>query len=201
MWDSGIVILAAGSSTRFGSDKLLYECNGLPLAYYIMHTVKKTGLPSVVIYQDEGVANIAMELGLRTIENKEAKHGQSASIRLGTSFFKFRRSIMFIPADQPFVEAHTIDTLNNLYKSFGVNKILSCHASGRRCSPVVFGRKYFKELSELKGDVGGRDVIFRHPDNLVIHELAGEFEPLDVDTQEELKVLIDRRAFPDIQNS
>ncbi len=201
MFNSGIVLLAAGCSKRFGSSKLLYNLGEKPMVQLTMEALKTTNLPAVVIYSDPAVAQLAKKVGLLAIHNKEARHGQSASVRLGTSHFRFRRSVMFIPADQPMISAETIVTLNDIFKGFPSDKILSCHSGGKRCAPVVFGRKFFKELLELKGDVGGRDIIFRHPDSLVIHELRDEIEAMDIDTEDDLKVLTGHMGFVGKQSS
>ena len=38
---------------------------------------------------------------------------------------------------------------------------------GKRGHPVIFAIKYKEELWGLKGDVGGREIIDRHPDDIL----------------------------------
>jgi molybdenum cofactor cytidylyltransferase len=52
---------------------------------------------------------------------------------------------------------------------------------GKSGSPVLFDRQFFPELSGLKGDVGGRQVIKRYPQAVVpvSFDLASSFLDLD----------------------
>ncbi len=199
--DSGIVLLAAGSGLRFGANKLLADFNGKPLCHYSMNAVKESGLPAVVVYEDEDVAEIARNHGLKVIKSPVGLKGQGVSIGCGTKHFKFKRSVMIAVADMPFIKVKTITELNERYKKLSTSKILTCHISGRRCPPIVFGRKYIKDLLSVSGDIGARDVLFRHPDSIELFELSSDEEAIDVDTYDQLKDLVDQRVFPDIHNS
>ncbi len=199
--DSGIVLLAAGSGLRFGANKLLADFNGHPLAYYAMKVVKESALPSVVVYEDESVADLARSLGLKVKKMFGPDRGQGVSIGYGAKQFKFRRSMMIMVADMPFIKTSTLLALNDKFKKSSTKKILTCHVSGRRCPPIVFGRKYFKDLMSISGDIGARDVLFRYPDSIELFELPDDLEATDVDTLEQFTDLVDQRVFPDIQNS
>ncbi len=199
--DSGIVLLAAGKGLRFGGNKLLEEVGGKPLCYYAMNSIKQSGLPALVVYEDEGVAKVAHELGLRTIPTPRHSPGQGASIRVGALKYWYRRSIMIMVADQPMINPKTLIDLNERFKNSSKDKILTCHISGRRCPPILFGSKFYKELFTLNGDIGGRDILFRYPDCIDLYELSDELEALDIDTKDQLKEWTDQMVFPDTQNN
>ncbi len=200
--DSGVVLLAAGDGLRFGDEnKLLADFDGRPLCYYSMRAIKNSGLPCIVVYEDEGVADVARELGLKVLKVNTTQKGQGVSISLGCKYFWYRRSIMIMVSDMPFVKSKTLVDLNNLYKKSSSSKILTCHVSGRRCPPLVFGRKYFKDLFNVSGDIGARDVLFRHPDSIELFELSDDLEATDVDTKEQFKDLVDQRVFPDTHSN
>ncbi len=199
--DSGVILLAAGVGLRFGSNKLLAEVNNRPMCYYAMNTIKKSGLPAVVIYEDERVAEVARGLDLNCIKVPDGQKGQGVSISVGAKHFKLRRSVMIVVADQPFVKVETLKALNDKFRDLSSDKILTCHVSGRRCPPLMFGRRYYKDLTTLSGDIGARDVLFRHPESIELFELNDDAEVVDIDTEEQFKDLVNQRAFPDIRNS
>ncbi len=199
--DSGVILLAAGSGLRFGSNKLLVDFNGHPLCYYSMNVIKNTGLPAIVIYEDESVADIARSLGLNCLKASPDFKGQGVSISIGAKYFNLKRSVMIVVADQPFIKAQTLIDLNNRYKEIPTDKILTCHVSGRRCPPLIFGRNYFKDLKAISGDIGARDVLFRHPESIEIFELTDDTEAIDIDTKEQFTDLVNQMVFPDKRNN
>ncbi len=199
--DSGVVLLAAGKGLRFGTNKLLEDVGGKPLCYYAMSALKRSGLPGIVVYEHEGVRDIARELGLATTITSIQSLGQGSSIKTGSQKFWYRRSIMVMVADQPLIKPKTLTELNEHFKSTKSDKILTCHISGRRCAPIIFGRRFYKELFKLNGDIGARDILFRYPDCIELYELTDEQEALDIDTKEQLKDLRDQMVFPDTHNS
>ncbi len=199
--DSGVVLLAAGKGLRFGSNKLLEDVGGKPLCYYAMSALKQSGLPGVVVYENEAVRDVAHGLGLATVPTSRQSLGQGSSIRTGSHKFWYRRSIMVMVADQPLIKSKTLIELNERFKSTKKDKILTCHISGRRCAPIIFGNKFYKELFKLSGDIGARDILFRFPDCIELYELTDELEALDVDTKEQIKELKDQMVFPDTHNS
>jgi molybdenum cofactor cytidylyltransferase len=55
---------------------------------------------------------------------------------------------------------------------------------GRRGNPVIFAIKYKGELLNLKGDIGGREIIKRHPDDVLEVAVNCEGVLIDIDTME-----------------
>jgi molybdenum cofactor cytidylyltransferase len=58
---------------------------------------------------------------------------------------------------------------------------------GRRGHPVIFHRRYKKELLDLRGDVGGRSVIERHPEDVRFVHVKSMGVVKDVDTWQDYK--------------
>jgi len=48
--------------------------------------------------------------------------------------------------------------------------------------PVIFHKRYRKELMNLRGDVGGRTVVDRHPEEVKVVPVKSEGVVKDVDT-------------------
>ena len=81
-------------------------------------------------------------------------------------------------ADQPFIDTRTIDRLIGEFGARGKGIALPVY-QGRRGHPVIFDIKYKGELLELKGDIGGREIIARHQDDVL--EVAVDCEGVIID--------------------
>ncbi|HEY4711225.1 MAG TPA: nucleotidyltransferase family protein [Dehalococcoidia bacterium] len=85
--------------------------------------------------------------------------------------------------DQPFVDSQTINSLVEAFIANNKGIIIPVY-QGRRGNPVIFAIRYKDELLNLKGDVGGREIIKRHPDDVLEVAVNCEGILLDIDTME-----------------
>ena len=67
--------------------------------------------------------------------------------------------------------------------------ILALSCGKRRGNPVIFSKEYLKELSELSGDVGGRQVMARHREDVRFLEVNDDRELQDIDTREQMEII------------
>ena len=87
--------------------------------------------------------------------------------------------------DQPWLEKTTLVRLMSEFDG----GILALSFGERRGNPVIFSREYLKELSELSGDIGGRQVMARHRENVRFLEVNDERELQDIDKREQMEVI------------
>ena len=182
----GCVILAAGSSTRFGKNKLFAQIDGTAMIERAFAAVPADRLYAVaVVTQYEGVITLAQRCGFQTIINRHPERGQSYSVGLGTAALKDKcGGIVYMTADQPWLKRSSIAQMLDVFRSHP-DCIVGMSSSGRRGNPCVFPKKYFDELCGLSGDSGGRAVIERHKDKLILFE-APAVELTDVDTPQDI---------------
>ena len=87
---------------------------------------------------------------------------------------------MFTVSDLPWLRGETVLELIELFLREG--KGIACvEHSGKTGNPCIFSRKYFGELMELEGDVGGKRVIRKHREDTAVLEILDERELTDVD--------------------
>lgn len=180
----GIVIMAAGSSSRFGENKLLQDFLGRPLFTRALDAAGDIFHKTVVVTGYGPVAEYAEKLGFSVVENRQPELGISHTVRLGLAELADCDGAVFAAADQPLLSR---DTLLRLKASFleQPHNIHAAAAEGRRGNPCLFPRAFFPELLALQGDTGGGAVIKAHPDRLQLLEVPPE-ELLDCDTPESL---------------
>ena len=185
------VLLAAGSSSRFGSGvpKQLVELGGEPLVLRAAVALVRSNLRHVTVVtgsHDEEVRRVLRGLGVLFVHNPSWEEGQSTSVRAGLrSVDRSAHAACFVPCDQPFLDAATVD---RLVRSFDPDcrPIVVPTFGGRRGAPVLFARQFFEELLTIEGDQGGRQLLSKHADLVSEVELAHEKPLLDVDTMDEL---------------
>jgi len=90
---------------------------------------------------------------------------------------------MFLLADQPLVDAATINCL--LDKFWSADKDICVPTfHGKRGNPSIFSQKFYKHIMEIKGDIGARQIIKAHPERVLEIEIKNPLFFLDVDTPE-----------------
>lgn len=187
-----LVLLAAGQSRRFGSDKLRLLWDGEPmlsrtLRRYCEEPLMNAFVSRTVVLSDARAdfAAEAERLGWRVVFNPHPEDGQSQSVRLGV-----RDAMRFSPdgvlcsvADQPNLGAKTVLRILNAFEE-NRTRIVRPAANGRMGNPVLFPNDLFEPLCALTGDVGGSAVIRQHSERVLTVETTEE-ELKDVDRETE----------------
>jgi molybdenum cofactor cytidylyltransferase len=186
------IILAAGASTRFkDGHKLLAHIDGLPIVRRVALVLAQSRLGEIVLVTAADSATVANAAGFgrwRTLENPNAGHGLSSSLRLGLQSIGEKAGGMLVAlADMPGVRAELINSLLEAFEETGGRSIVfPLAADGRRGHPIIWPKELFSELSALSGDTGGREILALHRELWcpVPCEDAGAFA--DIDTHEDL---------------
>lgn len=193
------IVLAGGGSARLGQPKQLLDWRGLPFVQAVARTALEAGLDPVIAvtgaYGDQ-VAAALSRLPVQVVHNREWQEGQASSIRAGLHALDaggspsppFIGSVIFLLVDQPQVTASVLRALVEIH-SAELHSIVAPLVLDQRANPVLFDRRTFPDLLELRGDVGGRAVFGSHRvEYLPWHD---DRLLLDVDTPEAYARLIE----------
>lgn len=185
----GCVLMAAGSSSRFGSNKLLTDFFGKTLIERAMEAIPRDKLcRAVVVSGYDEVLSMAAERGLTAVKNDRPEEGVSRTIRLGLDALGDVDAAMFMVADQPCLSRWSAEGLVNFYLN-EPDRIAAMAYGARRGNPVIFPRDMFIDLRSLAGDTGGSAVICKKPDMLRLYQVEDELELFDADRASELEAL------------
>jgi molybdenum cofactor cytidylyltransferase len=88
----------------------------------------------------------------------------------------------------PMISPQLIDHLIEAFAPDRGNLIAVPVSGGRRGNPVLWSRRFFKELMTLDGDVGARHLIAKHNEVVAEVPVEGDAAFLDIDTPEGLEV-------------
>lgn len=177
------ILLAAGSSNRFGSmDKLLAMFRGRPLIVHAAETLRELAPDHLIAVVSN--LNITSELdGFTCVSVSGEAVAQSTSLRAGIDFANkigVDRVIITL-GDMPFV---TVTLLQDL--------LVKCNDGGgsvasdgvKRSPPACFVQGQFEGLSKTLGDKGAREMLGRIPEEAVV--LVNDWELADIDTISDL---------------
>jgi len=187
------ILLAAGESNRMGQPKQLMPFGqGTILGKTIDNLLNSAVSETIVVlgYRDEEVQKTIAGKPVKIAINPDYQQGMSTSIIAGLKQVdKKARAVLIALGDQPFVDSQTI---NSLVEAFIASKrgIIVPVYQDRRGNPVILAIKYKDELLNLKGDIGGREIIKRHPDDVLEVTVNCEGILLDIDTAENYTSMI-----------
>ena len=159
------VILAAGTSTRFGSDKRVAEIHGEPMILRsISPYLASIERVVVAIRPQDPIATLLSE-DIETVEAEEAHLGMGHSLAAAVNHVGDEPWMLVGLADMPWIQADTIEQLVELLRTSS-NSIVRPIFKDTAGHPVGFTQSYFTELGSLKGDMGARELIQRNKEQV-----------------------------------
>lgn len=138
----GVIILAAGGSTRLGSPKQLLRFDGQTLIRRAANAALESRCDRVVIVIGSRAEEVKRELkGLPVliVENTEWQSGMSSSLRAGLSEVINYDAVLIMLCDQPLVTADVLDNLIETHHKTGMPIVASDYGSSRGV-PALFSK-------------------------------------------------------------
>ncbi|AVR46830.1 nucleotidyltransferase family protein [Christiangramia fulva] len=188
----GVVILAAGASSRLGYPKQLVEFEGKKLLQKMIDLADDFSFDSKVLVLGANANEIKKEIDSKNFSiaiNGEWNQGMSSSIIKGiTSSEELEKldHLLILLSDQPFVNREKIEQLIRLQIENKSEATFSEY-EGDIGVPAIFSRSVFQKLKELKGDHGAKKLIYN--DKIEFQTIKFEKGNFDVDTKEDVELL------------
>jgi molybdenum cofactor cytidylyltransferase len=179
------ILLAAGSATRFGGEKLLASLpDGRPVGLAALQNLAAAvdAVVAVVRPQDAVLAAALAARGARVSACPRAAEGMGVSLAWGIRAAPVAAGWVIALADMPWVQAASIAGVVAALRH-GATIAAPCR-QGERGHPVGFAADCYAELIALSGDEGARPVLARHRVTLIETDDAGVLR--DVDTRQDL---------------
>ncbi len=181
------ILLAAGRSTRMGTDKLSLCYRGQPILHRSLEPLIASPLVSeVIVVVNPGFSLPIDREGCTVVVNHEADSGMASSLRAGiTAASAAADAYLVCLADMPAITEALIATLVEAYRRSD-KKILVPVYQGRNGHPVIFSSKCKDMLLRLEGDVGARETIRENPEVVDYVSVDDPAVVFDVDTPGDL---------------
>ena len=194
MNNTGIIILAAGSSSRFGGIKQLLRFNNKTLIEHVIDEATNAELNSVVVvtgaYADE-VSEKIDNKKITIVFNEHWETGMASGIVTGLKKVLIVNNeienIIIAVCDQPYISSLLFQKLLDK-KSESKKSIVASSYAGTLGTPALFNMKYFNELLNLKGDEGAKSLIRKY--NNETTSVLFKKGNIDVDTPKDYEELL-----------
>lgn len=182
---TGCVLMASGMSRRFGSNKLLCRIGGKTMIETALENTEGLFYKRLVLTRTRQVYDLCISKGIDVILHDREYRGEAAA--MGIEQMMDMDGCIFCPCDQPLLKRETLDAVKKRFEEEkrGIIRLRSSEGEG---TPVLFSKEYFDEIAGLCGKAGGREIIRRHPEDVIYVE-AGPEELFDIDTPEDLKTV------------
>ncbi len=190
----GCVIMASGRSTRFGSNKLLAEFDGETLIQRILNiTGGDLFAKRVVVTRTQEAADICKKQGVDVILHTLPERNDA--VRLGAETMSEMEGLIFCPCDQPLLRRETLLSMTTV-PNIEEDMILRLACKERVGTPILFGKKYLRELCSLPDKKGGSYLAGIYPEKVKYLFVKDERELMDADTPEDLQRLSSINRIP-----
>ena len=159
------ILLAAGTSSRMGCNKLLFELGGESVLRGAARRALAGGLSPLLVvlgHQAERTRQELDGLACQAVINPDYDQGITSSLRAGVSALPPGvPAAMVLLADMPRVSAEMIAGLVARYRATGAPLVISDY-EGVNAPPMLYDRRLFDELRAMTGGGCGRQVVKRH---------------------------------------
>jgi molybdenum cofactor cytidylyltransferase len=186
------ILLAAGYSTRLGSNKLLQALPagspdaGVPIALASAKHLLAALPQSVAVLRPRAqkLGKLLRDAGCSTVICKNAAEGMGVSLAAGVRAAADANGWVVALADMPYVRPETIRVIA---KALSEGATIAAPAyRGERGHPVGFARRFLDDLTELRGDAGAREILKAHPDWVTLYEVDDPGVLRDIDEPSDL---------------
>lgn len=183
-----VVLLAAGKSERMGQNKLLMPFRGDAIIGRTLDNLLASRAGEIVVVLGSRAQEITKVIGGRPatlVLNQNYAQGMSTSLITGLLMVsKQAKFVLVALGDQPFITRHTYDRLIEAVLNTDKGLVVPVYRQ-RRGNPILIRAGYIPEILRFTGDVGGRELLVRYPDDILELEVPDEGIIINVNTPEE----------------
>lgn len=193
----GVLLLAAGQSRRFGSQKLMYplkmdsQRESKPMLGWTIEGIRHVTDQLIVVADADqnDVVGFLLESDVSYVLNTRAAEGIGRSLATGIKqILDTWDGAMIALGDMPFIQPESYQALlaASSPNAIVVPEVELASGQIKRGNPVVFGRDFFDELALLDEDKGGRDIIQNHQSSVISVRLKDSGLLQDIDQPDDL---------------
>lgn len=182
----GLVVLAAGASTRMGTPKQLLPYRGRSLLRHTVEVAIASVCRPIVVVLGANANRIQPELdqiAVQTVRNLQWADGMGTSLRSGISALiaadpNLQAAVVAL-CDQPFISTQLINQIVEAYNA-SAQPIVACVYAETLGVPALFDRALFAELLSLDGAIGAKQILQHHRHE--VGQIVFTAGSIDIDT-------------------
>ena len=178
------MILAAGESKRMGKPKMLLPFGNSTILENVIATTVRSHVDRALVVLGSHRREIELkikDLPVTLTYNRRYKNGMLSSIQQGLKILPSdAQATLILLGDQPSVSATMINAMIRVYTDSEPGIILPI-LKGRRGHPILIDLKYRDEVNRLDPEIGLRELIHRHPEDILEMETSSPAIFQDID--------------------
>jgi molybdenum cofactor cytidylyltransferase len=181
------LLLAAGSASRFGSDKLRHALpHGVPIAVQAARPLKAelTRVVAVVRPGAEELPEFLRTEGCEVVVCENAAEGMGASLACAARAAGEADGYLVALGDMPFLRRTSIAAIRDALESGA--PLVAPYFRTRRGHPVGIAGGFYKDLLSLQGDEGAKKLLAANERELVKIPIGDPGVIRDIDTPADL---------------
>lgn len=185
----GIILLAAGSSSRMGQSKQLLTIEGEQLLRRIARIATSSNPVHLVVVlgaNEQEHHRVIDDLPLAIAHHPGWKNGMGGSLKAGLQHLLKKdpdmEAVIVLVCDQPLLTTDHIEELKRSFLSSGA-PVVASEYSGVMGVPALFDKSMFHELLTLRDDEGARAMIRRY--SSLVRVVPFPNGAVDLDTKED----------------
>jgi molybdenum cofactor cytidylyltransferase len=160
------ILLAAGTASRMGSNKLLFELDGESVLRGAARRALAAGLSPLVVvlgHESDRAWREIEDLPLERTLNPLYEQGINSSLKAGILAVRGLEAtaVVVMLADMPFVTPEMLTAMVDRYRTSTAPLVISDY-EGVNAPPMVYDQSLFAELLTMEGEGCGRQVVRRH---------------------------------------
>jgi len=191
--NTGIIILAAGNSSRLGRPKQLLKFKDKTLIEWTIKAALETHFQPVLVILGAFADQIREKLPaeIQFIINEHWQEGMASSIAAGLAEILRQlpdlENVIIMVSDQAFINSKVLLELQEKHISSKKGIIASRYVQTTG-TPVLFNKQYFSELLSLTGNNGAKSMLKLHDND--VETVAFAMGNIDIDTETDYHNLI-----------
>jgi molybdenum cofactor cytidylyltransferase len=187
------LVLAAGESSRMGSDKATLTYRGRSFLESIVEALEAAGIGRIAVVLGHHAAEIERQVRrgpAQVVVNPDYRLGQTSSLQAGLRGLMAEdlEAVILCLVDHPAVSHQTLCRLVAAFRHSAAPLVIPTY-QGRRGHPVLMGRQIFLELLGLEREAGADSVVRKYRAATEFIEVEDEGVVLDVDDPESYRRL------------
>jgi len=180
------ILLAAGESKRMGEPKQLMPLGQSTILEQAINNLLNSAVNEIIVVLGHRAEEMIKTIAAKPVKiaiNPDYWQGMSTSIIAGLNLIDHQaQAVMLALGDQPSVSSQIINQLIEEFYHHDKGIAIPTY-QGKRGHPIIFAIKYKQKLLELTGDIGARQIIKDHPQDILEVAVDSESVISDIDTK------------------
>jgi molybdenum cofactor cytidylyltransferase len=184
------VLLAAGASRRFGSDKLMHRLSDdMPMAVTAAENLRPACDHAVAVVrpQQRALADLLHSRGWQIVRCPEAALGMGHSLAAGVAASADASGWIIALGDMPFIASNIHRTVGEHLRTGAT--LVATQYQEQRGHPVAFGKEWLHDLKALNGEQGGQAILRQYRQRLILVDVDDPGVVKDIDHPSDLEDL------------